>query len=473
MIEEQQQTNLSAYATFRRALSRIQQADRVIVQQGDLTARADVAPETRARRDIIDAVLEAFGWDLRSFSRTMVEEARLRRKARARYADYLGIAFPELRPLLVIEAKEIDAAAPSPQRDWLKTNSDWADAIPELIQAALAYNEDGEGSAPLSSVWLDWLSDLRDYESRCVTQHGTAPKVVVLTSGNWWLVITDVGGLIAGEQIDGEDIRFFPALTTIESPTFFDTLARSRLYAAPDHTIEPGELLQYCRAEDIRWVGNAIWTTQSNDTLPRYSVPRLMAGAAVTIVLTDGTVLRIASAEASIVPANSEFVAGHLKEVRELRRRLIEDIKTVAPSFPTQGALRDLDQQHTSNPLFITWPWPSRGDVWVLTLGEFDHFLAPDENLFSCPFHSYVAARDDGHGTRTPYLNPTVEPPIYFASGHNLHCASQIVHDRRTSKCKVAPVEATLCCRACSYSSLCWSTDELRQFPCNKQLATL
>ena len=111
MMGQSRRPDLRAFGAFASALSRLRAAKETLrlseERAGALDPRSNAAPETRARRDLIDGVLEALGWDLRPFSRAMVEEARLRRGDHTRYGDYLGIVLPSSRPLLLIEAKEL------------------------------------------------------------------------------------------------------------------------------------------------------------------------------------------------------------------------------------------------------------------------------------------------------------------------------------------------------------------------------
>lgn len=471
MMGQSRRPDLRAFGAFASALSRLLAAKETLrlseERAGALDPRSNAAPETRARRDLIDGVLEALGWDLRPFSRAMVEEARLRRGDHTRYGDYLGIVLPSSRPLLLIEAKELDAAPPTAQREWTRQNSHWANSIPALVQAGLQYNVSGGGPPPLSQVWLDWLSDLRDYASRCAIQHGIPPRVAVLTSGNWWLLVLDTEALINGTPLDGEALLFFATLDEISNPDFFASVARRELTNAPDATIEPTELPQYCTVEENAWIGNALWTDQSNDALPRYSIPRLKVGPAVTVVLTDGTVLRIASSEGSVVPTDPALIRQHFQELHSIRGRLIESLEAATPSFPERRQLDALSPKLRQDRYFLAWNWPTRGDVWVITLGEAEHFVAPDETYFGCPHHDYASARDDGHGLREPRMNPSVDPPVYFSSGSPMHCASQIVHDARHSRCRIAPVDHALCCRSCRFCSECWTAAKLAKLPCN------
>jgi hypothetical protein len=83
-----------------------------------------------------------------------------------------------------------------------------------------------------------------------------------------------------------------------------------------------------------------------------------------------------------------------------------------------------------------------------------------------CKHHDWASARTDDQTSVAFVGSPSIVPAAFFPSKHVNHCASSIMHDMRRDRCHLSGFETFLCCRSCTLSSDCWTSDELAKLPC-------
>jgi hypothetical protein len=104
---------------------------------------------------------------------------------------------------------------------------------------------------------------------------------------------------------------------------------------------------------------------------------------------------------------------------------------------------------------------------FLLATGTNSHFLLPRPTVEPCAGHIWTEC----HAVQENQRNAAIvarsfEPASFFTTVEPHHCAHRTVHNRRETRCHIAPFEEFLCCRACVFQAVCWTADELARLPC-------
>jgi hypothetical protein len=57
-------------------------------------------------------------------------------------------------------------------------------------------------------------------------------------------------------------------------------------------------------------------------------------------------------------------------------------------------------------------------------------------------------------------------PRVLFIDETPHHCAHRDVMDRKQTRCQIHMIDASLCCRGCTFASDCWPGDTRPPLPC-------
>lgn len=426
--------------------------------------------EAQVRQYIIDPMLEALGWKL-SDPAYMVVEAGVdpaSDKQHRRFLDYLGVGRrDECQASLLVEAKRLSHELPA-HDEGMDLRLVMTNALKEAKKAERAPNGKWKRS-PLSAEWLDVLTTLFDYLTRLHSSSHGAPRRVLLTNGDWFVVFIDPVKTLVSHDFAANDLLVAPDLeqASESAASLFVHLAyESFTDSLPEQTaadlcrfVEPGgEPLPASFATEI-------------STAQLRTRPLLGVLPAIAVQMPGGSWVRFKNpaveervlVEDARLPEEMAAISDQAKKLvsdLEPQRKLslvtavvFEETVTKAPPFPSSRLLRR-----------------DAADRFVMYLGTETHpFVDPGE-FAGCPYHFYGTAKKEGVAVEPPIYKRSIEPPAYFPSGSAQHCAHGEVHARRAKRCAIRAMDEFLCCRACALQNRCWP-DGAPAFPCVKKSA--
>jgi hypothetical protein len=462
------------------------------VERGGLRERVGVDEllEHRTRRYVIDPMLRALGWDVGDPSQ-MTEEARSwDEEGENLYFDYLGLN-RQSAPVLMVEAKGVDADGPRRPRQEPPNGHDMA----ALISEALRPLEEGERHNAVVKQWADWLDTLRTYVRSLGAAKRATLKRVVITSGQWLIVFTDpVATLVTDTAPDAADIRCFVSFEDLEERhgELYRLLARPRLVNTLPLTFALSEALAVLDpvAVDLMFRGVLVTTQLSGAERSRYptrtvypAVVLISGGHSFAVVDYEGEPLE----EPRKAERLSEFLTalqtrGDAFQARVLARlgraELTPAALTRYPISIREAAESDgLDALPSSTAALVEANTPERPQLvrvagdrpsdasYLVITGEswFHKLLQPFGT--DCVFHSFIEARKQGVGGVQPSMGG--RPNSFTGAAEPQHCEHVDIHGLRQNICQVLPIETHLCCRACVFYEVCWPTEEVQaRLPC-------
>jgi hypothetical protein len=200
-----------------------------------------------------------------------------------------------------------------------------------------------------------------------------------------------------------------------------------------------------------------------------------------------GVWLRVDSGREVVIPHSRRHLAGHLKDVRQIATRLLENINI---RMNTHFVATSVESHYSNMEGFKTL----RGVVetqnldhteYLLVTGQHSHYIRPKPTVPNCPYHDWE--KSNREGCAEPRLvsiqTRSTDMRSFFISGENHHCAhrdvaavksSPITSDDRygprsgkehDSFCEIWSFEKHLCCRTCVFEDVCKSS-QVFKLPC-------
>jgi hypothetical protein len=153
----------------------------------------------------------------------------------------------------------------------------------------------------------------------------------------------------------------------------------------------------------------------------------------------------------------------------ELGLALAPSPLTAFPGFPVTAGLLVPAAASPTIQFLKSSPTP---DEFLIVTGMESHYLLSHPTVDPCAAHiwSECHALHENHGD-APIVSRSYDPASFFTTIESHHCAHRTVHNRRASRCYIAPFEEFLCCRACIFQAICWTPDELQRLPCGVVVA--
>ncbi|WP_035655664.1 hypothetical protein [Bradyrhizobium sp. STM 3809] len=441
-----------------------------------------IAPtlEHNVRKTFIDQLLRALGWNL---ERAVAEEARLQAE-NTLFLDYLGVHLEERTPHLLFEAKAWEKPPPR-----AKSASDSSILADQLIAKSLdCLKAKRPEDAPILAEWTEWLQKLVDYVQTLKKQSGAIVGKFAISSGQWLVIFTDpVDAFIAANGVNARNILVLEIDHYVaQSDHIYGQLSHFQLSDHIPFPLRPSQITTYAPAKTIRHIFRALlvrWESSGSPTLLD-TFPRILLYPAVVIERSDTKLLVFAEGSLghSVVPVKVEDLSTHREEVQLSSERLYGELtsrlgqhQSVSPltafrGFPPivlRGSVSSVVPKNTPDRPSYVKTIDERPSEFVIVTGEHTHFLLASSDFSHCPGHDWMACHAMGKQVRAPaILNSSVDPKSYFVSGSTHHCAHIEMHDLRAEKCFIEPFEAYLCCKACAFQSVCWSTSGSPLLPC-------
>jgi hypothetical protein len=438
--------------------------------------------EVHARVYAVNAVLAALNWRLDSTPDSgipdLIPEVAVESLERGttRFLDYLGLERDSNNPLVVVETKHPNSALPS----LADSRVDVPTAIPEILSRGLR-------GVRLAGDWPTWLNDIRDYV-RSVTARAQAPRRVVITNGEWYVVFLDPTDAFLSEgPCDPDRIRTFElSAAERDCDELFGCLEHSAVLGETPPLI-PAELPFHIAAVNIERVMHGLHVRYVDQ--PRiYERFPVISVAPVVFLRTDlGSWLRIESPPTEYeLPHEAGKLQAHLREVHAAATALLAEVNQ---KMGTNLAATPLSK-HYRDEVFE----PFRGvteitpDSFLIATGVNTHYLLPEPTVPDCPHHDWRQSNALGRATYPgPIERRTVSPRSFFISSEPHHCAhrdvaaskeSQITPENRDrcglrswgkghAFCEVWRLDSHLCCRTCVFEEICTATDAFR-LPCRR-----
>jgi hypothetical protein len=462
------------------------------VERGDLLERVGVDDllEHRTRRHVIDPMLCALGWNLADPGQVTEEARSWDEKNDRLYFDYLGLT-RQLFPVLLVEAKGVDAEGPRRPRRTPPKGDDMA----ALVAEALRLIHTGETPNAVLQQWIDWLDTLRTYVRSLEPAKQATLKRVVITSGQWLIVFTNpVATLITDSSPNAADIRCFVSFDDLEERhgELYRLLARPRLVNTLPLAFDLPEALGLLdpAAVDAMYRGVIVTTKLSGAERSPYPT-RTVYPAVVLISANRSFAVVDFGGEHLEEPRKVGELAGFLStleargdafQARVLDRLGRADLTpTALTSYPV--SIRDAAEMIDAEPLpastaaLAAANTPERPHL-VRAVGErpgdTSHLVITGQSWFhktlepfgpDCAFHSFIEARKQGVSAGQPKAD--VQPSSFTTTPEVQHCEHVDILGLRQNICQVQAIETHLCCRACVFHGICWPTAaDLARLPC-------
>jgi hypothetical protein len=438
--------------------------------------------EHTTRRCVIDEVLGGLGWNLDRMTREMVEEARVQGDSTL-FLDYLGVN-PDLRvPLLIVEGKAWGKPFVAPSNAGAAAQVLANPSTPEALLAKAAEHCKSGGqpdASPVVPEWAQWMHKLHQYVTTVQQQSGHAVQRLAITSGRWWVIFMNpYDTFVANGPANTRHILAFEDSSVIErSDAIFDQLARRNLIVDPPALIQPSQLLAYTDRANIARLFHGLWVVRRRDGAFFDAFPQINLYPAIIVERHDGQLLSVVDQLGGriTVPHRYDDLSAHIIDVEgnaaallqavhaETGAALVPSPLTSFPGFPmaygtpaATGPTRTIQFLKSS-----TTP-----NEFLLVTGTDSHFLLPRPTVEPCAGHIWTEC----HAVQENQRNAAIvarsfEPASFFTTVEPHHCAHRTVHNRRETRCHIAPFEEFLCCRACVFQAVCWTADELARLPC-------
>ena len=460
------------------------------VAQGEAPPGADDDEllERPTRRFLIDRMLRALDWNPDDPAQ-VVEEARSWDPDGERlYFDYLGVAPQSRAPVVLVEAKAYDAGAPRQPRG---AQLD-ARAMAEVISGAIADLKSGRRDHPILAEWAEWLSDLRTYVASLDPLGRSTLRRVVSTAGRWVVVFEEPVDVFTGDVAPNVGlIHCFVSLNDVldRHAALFRLLHRPRLVDTLPLALAVPEALKLLKPDQVSsfFRGVVVVTRESGGSRRTYPTRSLWPALIVVsanrpfaIVDYEGQALEDPRDPTKLFDLIGALSAnGSAFEARVLRMLGREDLSP-RPVVDFPGFPRDLGRRDPGRPdndpvaiapgaqadpshLKFVIHAGGRHPEFVVATGQAWFFKDSVPIGVECDFHQWPRARAIGVAASQPLTGKS--ETSYTESGDVIHCAHEELRGFRGARCKIDVLESHLCCRACTFSPVCWSVDAER-LPC-------
>jgi hypothetical protein len=442
-----------------------------------------VLHEHDTRTFFFDRFLTLLGWSL-GMGGNVAEEARIK-AATTRFIDYVGVNDTSPAPVLMLEAKAWD-------KPIVRAAVGKAGATKrELIVQAIHHICGGgfRGTSPVVGEWHDYLEQVRRYVQIYKENHCHEIPIAVLASGKWFVIFTSPVRTFIDGQVNDEQFRIFEGEEILaEADQIYRLLNKVRLGGTAPIYIRPAQLGIYLTAVNIAAVFHGLLVCyRSTGAAVFAQIPQILVYPALLLQRDDGTIFTVIDREQpNYMSIDKEYeeddgpLTTHLNAVADEAARLLQvcSDELCMPLVPFElsdfpgfgdgvedaggGALR-LGGQGKA----VLRPLGRGADEWIVTTGTLTHYLL-SKPVVSCRFHAWGQCRGVGRQIGPSAVGtPTTETPrSFFVDGQRYHCAHQIVQDRRSGRCHIAPLDMRTCCRVCGLHAICWSDEDIARLPC-------
>jgi hypothetical protein len=397
-------------------------------------------------------------------------------KRTTRFLDYLGIEHEQCdAPLLIVEAKRFSSSLPR-----LASPTVTPATYSELFALAL----DGE---PVHGEWQDWLDTLRDY-ARSVAAKVAMPRRVVITNGQWIVVFLDPDDAFSATGTKSADrIQVFENVTRVQArySEIFNALEYSRVSGAVE-PIDIAQLRSFVRPEDVARAVHGLRLIYS-ETQPAFErdgpSPLIKVVPLVFVGTRSGGWLTVRADHEIVLPHDDAQLSAHIDKVDAAARALLLGTSTQLGITLSPASIVDHYQQS-----FASLPGVRRvrPDVFQVVTGAATHFFSKVASRPNCSSHDWAKASQSGARTiRLSVLKPLTRPRAFFRTSLEQHCAHGDVEVAKATPlslgnraqcgprsgddghafCEIAGFETLLCCRTCSFESVC-TTASIFTWPC-------
>ncbi|MCS0612904.1 hypothetical protein NX783_09140 [Massilia kyonggiensis] len=426
--------------------------------------------EAQVRTYLIDPILKTLGWQLNLASEVLVEAAvdPTDTGENRRFLDYFGRETDETvaRPLLIVEAKRASASLPG------APTMQQYERLEKIVGAFAAISAGEKKTRHIGAEWITWLKTLVDYVRRIYVGYGTAPKCVAMTNGEWFLVFTNPHATFIDNSPTTDDIQIYESLEAVirRVGEFHAALSFGSLSSLIPIQ-HPADLHQFVAAGSsvdlvmcLELTFNYVQDVQPSISARVYARVQVSPNVWVTFRIEHSPIYQ------PIPPKESMFWDG-AAALQECRDQLLNELS----KYASLNLLKVTEYEKRVQPTAVPSPMSNSPlcsstvpGVFHLVLGDTPFFATANDEYDECSYHAFGPANAIGLASSTaPFIGPTRNPPVYFHSGSNFHCAHRTVHSQRQKKCILLAFESHLCCNRCAFVQHCWPNGT-SSLPCSK-----
>lgn len=439
-----------------------------------------VVQEATTRTQFLDDLLDALGWT-RGANGDTAEEVRLRGDTTV-FVDYLGTARylrPEETtpaPLLLVEAK----AWGKPYIGSRLTETPLS--IDELLIKGVDHVRNG-GEAAKSVLRADWhehLIQISTYVRRLADIDEHKLRRVVLTSGDWLLILHDAHEAFVGAGLGDDQFTFLRLGDYVRrSDQLYFLLSKAHLGREMPEWVTAARAPTFMASDQIATAFLAAQVAHVRHGSGRVGqTPVISVVPHVILVDKIGRQLTVFANDRQSLELTGRNVEEHLVRSRERGQAILASCaeafgRVLTPSdlaaYP--GLPHDWRLGSTLRDPFVA-DVPSELAEWTVVTGSNGHFLLSEPLVAHCAFHRWDAARGVGHPEGQAAVSmPMVDGPrTLFVDGDRHHCAHAEMLAMRKARCRIAVFEHRLCCQACRFLDTCWPETEKAALPCGSLL---
>lgn len=431
--------------------------------------------EHTTRVHFLDELVELLGWSL-GLGGNMAEEVRLKGETTT-FMDYLGVRADAYAPALLIEAKAWDKAFLAPRRNV-------AFEAPTLLAAGIDHwrrGGDAKGS-PVAGQWYAYIDQVGGYVKVLKEKHGHTLPRAVITSGQWIVVFVDPVQAFVEGNVEDIKIKIFRKQNfKTQASELFSLISKKALAAETPFNVRPTQVLNYLTKDLVVACFHAIHVSYEASGSPLFGrKPRVLVYPALVLRGADNMLLTVleeseealleytkdeTTDELSLGPHVDTLAVGAAALLArtggyldlELRPAPIVDF----PGFPREP----MHKPAVTRPLACSNP--RERDNWIIVTGQATHFVKSSPDV-DCRFHTWGVCNAARKAAGTSAISRPVlsMPRAFFIDETPHHCAHHDVMDRREPRCQIHMIDASLCCRGCTFASDCWPGNTRPPLPC-------
>lgn len=431
----------------------------------------ELSNEAQARTYVIDPILNELGWKVEETCRSIVEapaESNMSGEHR-RFLDYFGreATGENVRSLLVVEAKRLSLALPNGA----------AKQSPNIvvINAIRTYLADPENSrAGLDAEWHKILKSIVDYVRRLEESAELgAPKVFLLTNGDWFITLLGPAEVFAGD-VNQNNVLVSENLEAAASQAHF--LQQHLAYENLCDNIPPqhwSSLQHFLIGSETGIPLPLSWAVEVVNKPWPGTQPLIGMTIVANIRVPNGGWVRFRSRE----DEDEDDMVTLLKDdqLDIYMATLSDKAATLINQLSQYAAFREVtaDEFEASNGSSSTPPSTSlltfeKSHNYVWHLGQERRPFLASSPFDECSYHAHNTCNTEGvPAHHIPILAKSMSPVAYFVNASPMHCAHKEAQAHRQHRCQVMALDEFLCCHRCALHQRCWPSG-LVVFPCNQ-----